>query len=194
MTTLLKDSLKDYFESFCLSSKQLNQLESLEREHSFQTRKIPEAKKWLWPITALVAGIFLVIYFRPVPENEFYPNGIAREIAYNHNKTLSLEFQGKSISEIRPHFSKLDFKLVTSKNNRIPDFKLVGGRYCSINKQLAAQLRLMERGNISPLTWYQLPLPLDQKGFNKNVEVYSNGVRVIMWTEKGVLHGLAGKQ
>lgn len=192
MTTTLKESAKDYFESFSLTSKQLNRLESLERQYAYQLTNTHRLQRWLWPFAAVFAGVFLIVYFRPVSDDELNPAGIANEIAYNHNKTLSLEFKGQSIPEISPHFSKLDFKLVPSTHARIPKLKLVGGRYCSINKQLAAQLRLIEAENQEPLSWYQVPLPPNQKGLNQEVEVYSNGVRVIMWTEKGVLHVLAG--
>ncbi len=193
MKANLKDSAKAYYESFNLTSKQLNQLESLEREHFFQSSKTSPNRSWLLPIATLVAGVFLVLYFKPTPELDVYPNGIASEIAYNHNKTLTLEFPGKSIPEIRPHFSKLDFNLVSSKHNNISNFKLVGGRYCSINRQLAAQLRLVGNNDNDTISWYQLPLPPDQRMIQKNLVIYKNGVKVIMWTEKGVLHVLAGK-
>jgi hypothetical protein len=193
MKANLKDSTKEYYESFNLTSKQLNQLESLEREHFFQSSRTSPNKSWFLPIATLVAGVFLVMYFKPTPDPELYPSGIASEIAYNYNKTLTPEFQGKSISEIKPHFSKLDFNLVSSKHNNISDFKLVGGRYCSINKQLAAQLRLVGNNNKDTVSWYQLPLPADQRMIKKNMEIYINGVKVIMWTEKGVLHVLARK-
>jgi hypothetical protein len=194
MTATLKESAKSYFESFSLTSKQLNQLESLERQYAFQSTNAGQMRRWLWPLAVMVVGVLLIVYFKPLPDDELNPAGIASEIAYNHNKTLSLEFKGQSIPEISPHFSKLDFKLVPSTHNKIPKLKLVGGRYCSINKQLAAQLRLIETGNLEPLSWYQVPLPANQKGLNQEVEVYSNGVKVIMWTEKGVLHGLAGRK
>jgi hypothetical protein len=194
MTSTLKESATEYFESFNLTSKQLNQMESLVREHQWQNSRRSKPKRLLIPFASLVAGIFLVIFFQPAAKNELNPNGIANEIAYNHNKTLSLEFKGNSIPEIRSHFSKLDFNLVSSKNNELSKLKLIGGRYCSINKQLAAQLELIGANGHDTLTWYQVPLPANQKGFPGVKVVYSNGVKVIMWTEKGILHGLAGKQ
>ncbi len=193
MKSNLKEATKDYYNSFKLSSKQLNQLESLEREHHFQASKTPTNKNWFLPIATLVAGIFLVMYFKPSPEPETYHSGLANEIAYNYNKTLSPEFRGRSIPEIKQHFSKLDFQLVSSQHNKISDFKLIGGRYCSINKQLAAQLKLVGNNNNETLSWYQLPLPRDQRIINRNTEIYHNGVKLVMWTEKGVLHVLAGK-
>ncbi len=193
MKSTLKEATNEYYNSFELSSKQLNQLESLEREHHFQASKTSANKNWFLPVATLVAGIFLVMYFRPAPEPEMYPNVLATEIAYNYNKTLSPEFQGRSIPEIKPHFSKLDFQLVSSQHNKISDFKLIGGRYCSINKQLAAQLKLVGNNNNETLSWFQLPLPRDRQMIEKSTEIYHNGVKLVMWTEKGVLHVLAGK-
>lgn len=193
MKSTMKDSAKIYFESYNLSSEQLNQLESVEREHVYQKSRTLKQKNWFFPVVALAAGVFMVMFYSQKNDESPSPDGIANEIAYFHNKTLSPEFVGNSIHEISPHFSKLDFQLVNSGNNEISDLKLVGGRYCSINKQLAAQLRLISSDSQTPITWYQLPLPVKQNKFPKRVEIYSNGIKVIMWTEKGVLHGLAGK-
>lgn len=192
MKETLKGCTKKHYEAFKLSPRQLDRLESLEKQFSQQHNSRFSSNKLFWPISALVAGIFIIVFSLPQQE-EFSPNHIANEIAYNYNKTLSMEFKGNSIPEIRRHFNKLDFNLVNSNNNRISNLRLVGGRYSSINKQLAAQLRLAERNNQSQMIWYQIPIPSEKLNLPKEVEFFQNGVRIIMWTEKGVLHGLAGK-
>lgn len=190
MKGTLKDYTKEHYEAFKLSPRQLDQLESMERQFSRKANTRLSSNKLFWPFSALVAGIFIIVFSLPQQE-AFSPDHIANEIAYNYNKTLSMEFKGNSIPEIRRHFNKLDFNLVNSSNNRISNLRLVGGRYSSINKQLAAQLRLSERNNQSQMIWYQIPIPSEKLDLPKEVEYYQNGVRIIMWTEKGVLHGLA---
>ncbi len=198
MKTTLEESTDQYFKSFSLTAKQISELDSLEESNRLGKPLFRNKTKWIWSFSALVAGLFIVFVTLPEKE-EINPDVIANEIAYNHNKTLSMEFKGNSINEIKPHFTKLDFNLVPSNRNRVSNFRLIGGRYISINKRLAAQLQLKKKDNKGIVTWYQLPLPKSHKllakdPFNKELEVYSNGVKVIIWKEKGVLHGLAGKQ
>ena len=188
----LKDLTKKHYEAYQLSPRQLDQLKATEQRFSGQINHTFIQNKLFWPLSALVAGIFIVVFSLP-QQDDFSPDRIANEIAYNYNKTLSMEFKGNSIPEIREHFNKLDFNLVNSSNNRISNLRLVGGRYSSINKQLAAQLRLAKQKGHSQMIWYQIPLTSKKMKLNKEVEFYQNGVRIIMWTEKGVLHGLAGK-
>lgn len=198
MKTTFEESTDKYFKSFNLTAKQLGELQSLEEQYGGNRSFYKGKARWFWSVSALVAGLFIV-FVTLSEQEEINPDIIADEIAYNHNKTLSIEFKGNSIDEIKPHFSKLDFNLVPSNRQKVSNFRLVGGRYISINKRLAAQLQLMQKDNKDILTWYQLPLPEDHKilvsdPFNGDLELYSNGVRVIMWKEKGVLHGLAKKQ
>ncbi|MBU2511034.1 hypothetical protein KJ966_06840 [bacterium] len=198
MTTNLEESTDKYFKSFNLTTSQMSELKALEESYTMTKPFFNNKIRWVWSLSAIVAGLFIVFVTLQEKE-EISPDVIANEIAYNHNKTLSVEFKGNSINEIKPHFSKLDFNLVPSDRNRISNFHIVGGRYISINKRLAAQLQLKKQDNKDIATWYQLPLPVNHRllavdPFKKDLEVYSNGVKVIIWEEKGVLHGLARKQ
>lgn len=192
MKRKFNENLKEHYESFELNPRQLKGLELMEQEHSGR-KQDSGSYKLLWPVTALVAGLFIVVFSLP-NQNKISPERIADEIAYQHNKTLSLEFEGNSIPEIKQHFSKLDFNLVNSNHSRISDLELIGGRYSSINKNLAAQLRLIQRNSPNQITWYQLPIDTNGIEIKSEQVIYRNGVKIIMWTEKGVLHGLAIKQ
>lgn len=195
MMPTIKESLNDYYKDYSLSEDQFEVLDRLETEHCPRSRLV-SSRKGLWVIPALAAGVLFVVLTAP-ENNSLEPGKIAGEIAYNHNKTLSLEFEGHSFNEIKPHFSKLDFNLVSSNNRLMKKARLLGGRYCSINNKLAAQIRLQRQGKAVPVTWYQLPISNDQADIRRlkltdKYETYSGGVKVIIWTEKGVLHGLAG--
>ncbi len=199
MKKTLENASEQHFKSFSLSPKQLEKLGAMEQLYGSKRSRISNKMRVFWSFSALVAGLFVVFITLPEKEN-IDPDIIANEIAYNHNKTLSMEFKGKSFNEIKPHFSKLDFNLVPSNRKNLSELNLVGGRYISINKHLAAQIQLIRNGKDKKdiKTWYQLSLPkngtvLSRDPFQNELEVYSNGVKIIMWKEKGVLHGIAEK-
>lgn len=192
MSLTLKDNLKEHYEAHSLSSRQLNQLEKLNFKNDFYGEKKRPKKAVYWSIPALVAGVVFIFLVSP-ERKTLSPQQLVHEMVYNHNKTLNLEFSGRTIEEIKPYFGKLDFKLVPSQRQFIIGKRLIGGRYISINNKLAAELKLKGDNN-NNYTWYQTSIPADGTLVNNRFETYDNGVKVIIWAEKGVLHGIAGGQ
>ena len=72
--------------------------------------------------------------------------------------------------------------------------QLIGGRYCSIQGETAAQLRMQDKATGDIQIVYQAPynkelfreLPKLQEGQDP-VRHYVNGIGVDVWVEKGIL-------
>ncbi len=117
---------------------------------------------------------------------------VAKEIAVNHNKHLAIEFPTSDYHELNRLMDKLDFSSVISKRLPPGQYRLLGGRYCSIQGQLALQLKLQDRAG-NRYTLYQAPLNKLLTGIQQGEQVI-DGVRITLWREAGLLLGLASSQ
>lgn len=114
---------------------------------------------------------------------------VAAEIALNHNKQLSPEFETADMAELRTSMDKLDFAPVDPQRLQDGDYFLVGARYCSIGSTLAVQLRMTDDLG-RPYTLYQFR---DSEAFADltAATLDVDGVRVTLWRESGLVLGLA---
>ncbi len=117
---------------------------------------------------------------------------VAKEIAVNHNKHLAIEFPTGDYHELNRLMDKLDFSSVISKRLPAGQYRLLGGRYCSIQGQLALQLKLADRAG-NRYTLYQAPLNKLLTGIQQGEQII-DGVRITLWREAGLLFGLASSQ
>ncbi len=190
----LKNTVKDYVESKQLSSEQLQDLtkmlntkhENKQRESLFNMRAIAAVL-----VLSLALGIFWGV---STINHADVSQLIAEEVSSNHLKMKPMEVSSTSLNEVRAYFGKLDFSLSSSQFVANNNLQLIGGRYCSIQGETAAQLRMQDEvtGNIHVV--YQAPynkdlfreLPNLQQG-QKPVRHFVNGIGVDVWVEKGIL-------
>ena len=119
---------------------------------------------------------------------------IAEEVSYNHLKMKPMEVSSTSLIDVRAYFNELEFSLSASEFVANSNLQLIGGRYCSIQGETAAQLRMQDKetGNIQLV--YQAPydkelfrkLPQLQEGQDP-VRHFVNGIGVDVWVKKGIL-------
>jgi len=117
------------------------------------------------------------------------PTTIAKEIALNHNKQLSIEFPAKQYTSLARSMAKLDFAPSKPSSRPCSDATLLGGRYCSIGSAIACQLKLRS-SNGAIQTLYQTRWA---NGYTRlaNRTIVVDGVKVRFWRERDVLFGLA---
>ncbi len=137
--------------------------------------------------------LFVLIALQIAPINSFNNKELAilvsEEIALNHNKQLAIEFNAKNFAELRKQMTKLDFSPISSSRLENAGLNFLGARYCSIQGQLAAQIKLANKdGSIQTLYQTQLNNKL-QSLPEKNYVV--DGVRIKQWQENGLFFGLA---
>ncbi|MEM7048542.1 MAG: hypothetical protein AAF604_02735 [Acidobacteriota bacterium] len=75
-------------------------------------------------------------------------DAVAAEVLLNHQKNLDSDFEAASWTALDRGLDRLPFTLVRPRapQNRLAGFELLGGRYCSIQAQLAAQVKLAGDG------------------------------------------------
>ena len=195
MTTNLKQAVIEHFEEINLNDEQLSRLSFLQ-ENDQRVGNSKPSRAWL-----AVAAIFIVVwvlYSLPLGQSDLTIR-IAEEVAVNHLKQRPLEVQGIVLAEVRPYFNELDFRLSETRMISPSDNTLLGGRYCSVQGIPAAQLRIEDVSGQSR-TLYQAPyiasrfgdLPDVDKG-GIPLEIYTRGLHVSLWVEKGLLFALTGE-
>ena len=185
----LRDEIRDAYLSKEPSPATLDRLKAMEavsqrRSSWAQPRNL--ARLAAAAAVLLVAGLAIVFALR---DPDGVAGKIAHEIAMNHNKQLDAEFATESYADLRQAMDRLDFALVDP--GRIGDDAphLVGARYCSIQGQLAAQLRL-ETAEGKILTLYQTTLTPALKQLDRET-LRADGLAIELWHQDGVFFGLA---
>lgn len=116
---------------------------------------------------------------------------VAAEVAHNHLKGEAPEVQAARFGPIQLALAKLDFPLAPSAAHPLPDrLTLVGGRYCSVQGEPAAQIRLLEPDG-HPCTLYVTRSTGNRLAAVRPGEYEAEGVRVRIWHDEGRLFAMA---
>ncbi|MCU7917003.1 MAG: hypothetical protein KZQ95_01435 [Candidatus Thiodiazotropha sp. (ex Epidulcina cf. delphinae)] len=201
----LSEHLRRYYEEQQPSEKQMEQLlemvETIPPEatgnnnHSTGSASIVEwlMRVWrgparpLWLASLFALGLFISASL--ITNSGDITQLVVQEISLNHNKRLSVEFPVETYAELSQQMNKLDFMLRPSARVDGSRYQLLGGRYCSIQGRLAAQLKFQdEAGEIHTLyqTLHTEALTELEEG-----RVQQNGLNITLWNEAGLLYGLA---
>ncbi len=157
-----------------------------------------------WGIAAAVVAVaafaWSVAQHRvPMPSVEVHQH-IADEVATNHVKLKPLEVSADDMSEVREFFGPLGFELVESSLFEETPWRMMGGRFCTIRGEAAAQLRMRgPHGRVQ--TVYQVSYDSDSHRSMPDVmrgevpiKLYSHGLEVRLWRERGLLFAAAVSQ
>lgn len=193
----LKNVVHAHVEGKSLSDKQLDSLIQLQKGIvKKQPRKYNMKTRWIAIAAVLFVAVSNVFYFISLPELAL-DERIGSEVAKNHINLKPLEIKTSSIKAVGGFLTKLGFLPIESSLLTGSTKNLIGGRYCSIQGITAAQLRLKDSKTGQVQSLYQTVY--DEKTFsglpllkeNKNpVTVYSKGLAVDIWVEKGILFAL----
>ena len=206
-TKSLDKALKTHYESKSLSNSQLDNLMAMQTaaDDSLLTRLKAGFKaslfgefvsnikgyRYAFYATACLLLMTLVVSFSllnraPLSER------VMQEIAYNHQQEMPIEITSNSLINIGNYLNKLEFPLIKSSFLDNDKWQLLGGRYCSINGKLAAQLKVKNVEDNKVYTLYQAAISTDiTKTLGATKEQAIEGVKVSIWQEKGLLLGLA---
>lgn len=202
MMDQLKTACKNHYQQQSLSTRQLAQLMALQKrnEQSEAANEInnsnPFAVANMRKLLALAASLCIIIFSAWIYTgyNVDIREQIAKEIAYNHAKQMALEITSSDLNSVAAYLSELDFTLMASKRVRQMGLQLLGGRYCSIQGKLAAQLRIEDKNNKTAHTYYQAIIP---DNLNLAGAIYSTWIKDIyieLWIEGDLLLGLASEK
>jgi len=118
---------------------------------------------------------------------------IVNEIAGHHEQPSEISVYTSSFDELEQQLTNLSFKLITSSKLGKDMWQLIGGSYCSINGELAAQLKVRNIESNQIYTFYQAKYPEGltlEQSHTKNI-INNQGTAVTLWQEGGLLLGIA---
>ena len=197
--TRLKDAVRQHLEQQTLSAGQLSELVALQDQRAHQSGAGQPPRMPAWRVVrhwrhALVASALLVAVLTGflvgrMPTIDSQIQSIATETIHNHLLHMPLEVRGSTIDAVAGYFDQLTFDVATRPRG-FPDAQLLGGRYCSIQGQAAAQLRY-QSDNAEHLTLYQVPLrttlqdklPLTLNMGQQTVSMWRDGALMLVRVE-----------
>lgn len=192
------DTIKEYYQTQNLSAEKLQQMIDIaqlpQQQSVSQERNIKQ--RWLIQRNLSVAASILLAvvislqWLNPTPTQQQLVASIAQEIAINHQKQFDIEFAENSYASLNKLMGKLDFALISPEKLKTEGLQILGGRYCSLHGQIAAQIRLKNSEGVV-FTLYQTRSDEKLKTLTEQSE-HANGITIEMWQEDGVFLGVAG--
>ena len=146
----------------------------------------PAPRPWLLPFAAAAAVVLAIFLWKPADLTQ----AVTTEIAKNHSAQLAMEIRTSDYREIAAKLDRIKFSLTPPSEEFSRQFTLIGGRYCSIQNELAAQLRVQENATGKMHTLYITPLTDDFSALQETTQTVK-GVKVRLWTEGDRFFGLA---
>jgi len=183
-------SVKTYYEQAQLSEEQLQKLAAMQDEVPAAQQQVAP-NQWLRRSALAVASIMLTVMLFIIngQDDAGIAERVAQEVAMNHNKALAVEYSTDSYDVLSQHMDKLDFTLRAPILGLNDGLALIGGRYCSIQGELAAQIKMVdETGRI--YTLYQTRSNAMLQAINNN-HLSLEQVNIRLWREQGLLFALA---
>ncbi len=180
----LDQKIRDYYQSQSLSDDSVARI--------LETGQLVRPPFWRQPaLLAFAASIVLVIgisllWLRPGPAIEV---AVAGDVWKNHQKQLAPEITTSSFAEIQSALPRLEFPIAPTQREMLAGMEIVGGRYCSILGELAAQISLVDAAGESG-TLYVAPLTEALSEIIPGVYRLENGT-VQIWTDAHRVFALA---
>lgn len=177
-----KDNIKKYYESKELSDEKVELLLSGRSNSRLNSKYL----KLAVAVLLVIGFVFTIVQF----QSDEIEKRIVDEIAMNHKKELKVEFETANLIELQTELDKLDFNLSKAGPFIAANYELIGGRYCSIQGNLAAQLKIRNKHTNSFETLYVTDLSPELQKVD-DTDVNSEGVSIKIWKEDGLLYGTA---
>ncbi|MBX2885852.1 MAG: hypothetical protein KTR32_38200 [Granulosicoccus sp.] len=144
------------------------------------------------PLSA-AASLFLLIlfgaYFFHFEKNDQAVSIVLQEASINHRSKLQLDFKSLDLQTLARVMDKLDFPIVLPESMR-QQFQIVGARYCTLNGNLAAHIKLRNGDVENAVSLFMTQNRKDLKGLADQTEDI-DGVNVSSWTADGMFYVLA---
>lgn len=212
----IDEAIMEHFSSKSLSDNQLDQLMAMQSEASQKQadadavnqparvtetitktglrRFLPDFRGYRYAFYAtacMLAIVCLTVTFSLLNQPPLSQR-IMSEIAYNHKQGMPIEVASNSVDDIRNYLKKLSFPIISPSALAKPNWQFLGGRYCSINGKLAAQLKIKNLADNNVYTLYQAATEGGIEKSDAKLKTHMiDGVGVSIWREKGLLLGLA---
>ncbi|MBT3604216.1 MAG: hypothetical protein HOE48_13560 [Candidatus Latescibacteria bacterium] len=142
------------------------------------------------PLVAAALLIIGFVFFNNYQAQNLLNQRVITEIAMNHSKQLDAEITTSDYDDLQTKLNRVDFPIYSET---IPEnHQLLGGRYCSIQGELAAQLKLKHKKTGDVKTLYVTRLTPTLKNV-KNQTITQNSITTQLWKTSDCLFALASK-
>lgn len=143
---------------------------------------------WLTAAAAVVlAGLCLAVLATRIPPEITVL--VATEVAKNHQKYLEPEHASDRFEQVQAALPRLGFAITPTRKEMLAGLTLTGGRYCSVQGELAAQLSLQDQAG-RRCTLYVAPLTEHLREAQPGVLDVA-GVEIQIWHDAHCLYVLA---
>ena len=146
----------------------------------------PAPRPWLLPFAAAAAVVLAIFLWKPAN----LPQAVATEIAKNHSAQLPMEIRSSDYGEVAAALDQIQFPLMPPDEDFRRQYTLVGGRYCSIRTQRAAQLRVRKTATGQMHTLYITSLTEELRALPETTQTI-DGIQVRLWIGGDSFFGLA---
>ena len=147
--------------------------------------------RWTWGPVFATAAVLLIGFaiYTTSHDRLAMTHQVLEEIAMNHAKGLDVEVASADFGVVQSALERIGFDLRPGEQTQ-RDFQLIGGRYCSIRGQLAAQLKMrsIETGLSHTLYVTRLNEPL--ASIQQGVKEWED-VKIRLWQADGRFFGMA---
>ena len=198
----LETHVKEYYKDQHLTDETLDKLLQAAAADP-QTEPVTPSAKPNEPRRALrqwavAAGIAFAVTTAAVLLTTGGPNGtdvdqlriaVAEEVAAGHKKNKPPEFVTQSYAALGASMNRLDFVPAEPGRLKPKNLALTGGRYCSLDGNIAAQIKLKDRAGV-PCTLYVAKVTDKLQAVGEYAR-HINGVEVRVWQEGELIYGLA---
>lgn len=185
MRQSIDDQVRAFYREQELPEERLAQL--LERA---QEARRARQRRWL----AVAAAIALLVIGGALLRHWTMAEGLAdrvvAEVALNHRKDLAVEVSAASYEQLRSVLDKLPFDVAPPLADHAEGYQLVGGRYCTIQAQLAAQLKIRHPQTGSLATLYVTELSPELASL-PGKQRSDEEVTVEIWAQGDLLYAMA---
>ncbi len=177
------DKLIDYFQSESMNSTRLQSILSHTRKNR-QRRRMP-----LYAAAAVVA-VFAISMLHHHALLADRTSLALREAAMNHATKLQLDVETPALAALQTSLTKLPFELKLPTSGIYESLDLIGGRYCTINGNLAAHLKFKDPASNQHYSLFLTPFAKNLKSVSSDA-VDVSGIKVRLWREEDVVYAMA---
>lgn len=117
---------------------------------------------------------------------------VALEIALNHEKNKEVQYRTGNYRELEKMLDKLGFPLRPEGLPGLEQYQLAGGRYCSVDGEPAAQIKLRDPQSGTLVTLY-VARSLERFARIRSRKMDLGAIQVRIWNQGGRFFGLAGE-
>lgn len=166
--------------------------ESAPLNGSASSKKFLSPKIWKSMVAAAAVAVLFLPFGFNILKHIQLEDQILNEVVYNHTRQMNPEIKTASLDSVQNYLSRLEFQLIQSPRLSKNEWVVLGGRYCSIQGRLAALIQVKNIKSGMICSYYQVPLPEGFSSDDQMTEKFLNGMKVNVWSEKGLLLALVG--